>query len=142
MNTQEIQWKGEHGFWNHERYDGNGYPDGLKGEEIPIATQVVFLADAYDILVSESAYRKGIPHKEAIRNILEGKSGAVNHALRDCRTVFDNCHRHFAWHSAFNQLLLECLLDGQNRIQRELGCQMPDGIKFDCCPKISNFSEK
>ena len=118
MNTQEIQWKGEHGSWNHERYDGNGYPDGLKGEEIPIATQVVFLADAYDILVSESAYRKGIPHKEAIRNILEGKSGA------------------------FNQLLLECLLDGQNRIQRELGCQMPDGIKFDCCPKISNFSEK
>ncbi|GAA6265534.1 hypothetical protein F110043I8_25190 [Ruminococcus sp. f11] len=125
MNTQEIQWKGEHGFWHHERYDGNGYPDGLKGEEIPIATQVVFLADAYDILVSESAYRKGIPHKEAIRNILEGKSGA------------------------FNQLLLECLLDGQNRIQRELGCQMPDarcqmpdGIKFDCCPKISNFSEK
>ena len=83
------------------------------------------MADAYDILVSESAYRKGIPHKEAIRNILEGKSGA------------------------FNQLLLECLLDGQNRIQRELGCQMPDarcqmpdGIKFDCCPKISNFSEK
>ena len=73
MNTQEIQWKGEHGFWHHERYDGNGYPDGLKGEEIPIATQVVFLADAYDILVSESAYRKGIPHKEAIRNILEGK---------------------------------------------------------------------
>lgn len=104
--------------WHHERYDGNGYPDGLKGEEIPIAAQVVSLADAYDILVSERAYRKGIPHKEAIRNILEGKSGA------------------------FNPLLLECLLDGQNRIQRELGCQMTGEIKFDCCPKISNFNEK
>ena len=104
--------------WHHERYDGNGYPDGLKGEEIPIAAQVVSLADAYDILVSERAYRKEIPHKEAIRNILEGKSGA------------------------FNPLLLECLLDGQNQIQRELGCQMTGEIKFDCCPKISNFSEK
>ena len=104
--------------WHHERYDGNGYPDGLKGEKIPIAAQVVSLADAYDILVSERAYKKAIPHKEAIRSILDGESGA------------------------FNPILLECLVEAQNRIQRELGSQIISDMKFDCCPKISNLVEK
>ena len=104
--------------WHHERYDGNGYPDGLKGEEIPIAAQVVSLADAYDILVSKRAYKEAIPHREAIKKILEGESGI------------------------FNPVLLECLVNAQGRIQRELGSQIISDMKFDCCPRISNFVEK
>lgn len=104
--------------WHHERYDGNGYPDGLKGEEIPIAAQVVSLADAYDILVSKRAYKEAIPHKEAVKRILEGESGI------------------------FNPVLLECLVNAQGRIQRELGSQIISDMKFDCCPRISNFVEK
>ena len=46
--------------WHHERYDGKGYPDGLKGEEIPIAAQVVSIADVYDAMTSNRIYRKGI----------------------------------------------------------------------------------
>ena len=52
--------------WHHERYDGKGYPDGLKGAEIPISAQVVSLADVYDALTNERVYKKAIPHEKAI----------------------------------------------------------------------------
>ena len=48
--------------WHHERYDGHGYPDGLKGEEIPISAQVVSMADVYDALTSERVYKKAFSH--------------------------------------------------------------------------------
>ena len=86
--------------WHHERYDGKGYPDGLKGEAIPIAAQVVALADVYDALVSERVYKKAFPHEKAIEMIMNGECGA------------------------FNPLLLECLSDIQNRMKHEL---MSDG---------------
>ena len=52
--------------WHHERYDGRGYPDGLKGEEIPISAQVVSLADVYDALASDRVYKKAYSHEKAI----------------------------------------------------------------------------
>ena len=70
--------------WHHERYDGNGYPDGLKGEEIPIAAQVVALADVYDALTSERCYKKAHSHEEALKMILEGQCGAFNPSLLLC----------------------------------------------------------
>ena len=79
--------------WHHERYDGRGYPDGLKGEEIPISAQVVSLADVYDALVSDRVYKKAYSHEKAIRMILNGECGV------------------------FNPLLLECLLDIEDKIK-------------------------
>ncbi len=70
--------------WHHERYDGNGYPDGLKGEEIPIAAQVVALADVYDALTSERCYKKAYSHEVAMKMILEGQCGAFNPTLLLC----------------------------------------------------------
>lgn len=70
--------------WHHERYDGNGYPDGLKGEEIPIAAQVVALVDVYDALISERCYKKAYSHGEALKMILEGQCGAFNPTLLLC----------------------------------------------------------
>ncbi len=64
--------------WHHERYDGKGYPDGLKGEEIPISAQVVALADVYDALISERVYKKAYSHEKAVEMILNGECGTFN----------------------------------------------------------------
>ena len=69
--------------WHHERWDGKGYPDGLKGDEIPIAAQVVSVADVYDALTSVRVYKDAIPHEEAIKMILDGKCGTFNPLLLD-----------------------------------------------------------
>lgn len=82
--------------WHHERWDGKGYPDGLKGDEIPIAAQVVSVADVYDALTSERVYKDAIPHEQAIQMILDGKCGT------------------------FNPLLIECLLEVKDRIAKTL----------------------
>ena len=87
--------------WHHERYDGTGYPDGLAGDSIPIAAQVVGLADAYDILTGKHGRVDPIPHTAAIQYILQGKAGA------------------------FNPLLVECLSDIQYRIVDELEAALP-----------------
>ena len=67
--------------WHHERYDGSGYPDGLKGEEIPISAQAVALADVYDALTGERIYKKAYPHAEAVRMLVNGEAGAFNPLL-------------------------------------------------------------
>jgi len=59
---------------HHESYDGRGYPGGLKGEEIPIGSRIVSVIDAYDAMVSNRCYRKGLAHEEAIRRLLAGGS--------------------------------------------------------------------
>ena len=56
--------------WHHERWDGRGYPDGLKGDEIPISAQLVSLADVYDALTSERCYKKAFSHEKAMQMIL------------------------------------------------------------------------
>lgn len=70
--------------WHHERYDGRGYPDGLKGDEIPISAQIVSIADVYDALVSERVYKKAYTHEKAIDMILNGECGTFNPVLLEC----------------------------------------------------------
>lgn len=70
--------------WHHEKYDGNGYPDGLKEENIPICAQVVSMADVYDALTSERCYKRSYTHDEAIKMIINGECGAFNPLLIQC----------------------------------------------------------
>lgn len=69
---------------HHERWDGRGYPDGLKGDELSIWVQVVALADVYDALVSERVYKKAFSHEEACRMILAGECGEFSPVMREC----------------------------------------------------------
>ena len=70
--------------WHHERWDGKGYPDGLKGEEIPISAQVVSIVDVYDALTSERCYKKAFDHDTAVKMMLEGQCGQFNPVLLKC----------------------------------------------------------
>lgn len=79
--------------WHHERYDGKGYPDGLKGDDIPISAQVVSLADVYDALTSKRVYKEAYSHEKAMEMIFAGECGS------------------------FNPLLLECLRDVEEQLQ-------------------------
>lgn len=67
--------------WHHERWDGRGYPDGISGEQIPIAAQVVALADVYDALTSKRCYKDALPHEKAVEMILNGECGSMNPEL-------------------------------------------------------------
>lgn len=69
---------------HHERWDGKGYPDGLKGDEIAIWSQVVALADVYDALVSERVYKAAYTHDQAVGMILNGECGSFNPDVLTC----------------------------------------------------------
>ena len=97
--------------WHHERWDGSGYPDGRRGDDIPIAAQVVALADAYDGLVGKRDKHEALSQEEAVAELTAGKRGA------------------------FNPLLLECLRDVESRLAEETETDAPPppkkGILFD-----------
>jgi len=69
--------------FHHERWDGNGYPDKLRGENIPLQARMMSLADVYDALISERAYKKAFSHEEAMRTIAEGRGTQFDPNLTD-----------------------------------------------------------
>ena len=84
MEKPLLRIAGEICRWHHERWDGHGYPDGLIGEQIPIAAQVVALADVYDALTSKRCYKDAYDHETALNMILAGECGAFNPLLLKC----------------------------------------------------------
>jgi len=100
--------------WHHERWDGKGYPDGLKGEEIPICAQVVSIVDVYDALTSERCYKKAFDHDTAIQMILDGQCGQ------------------------FNPLLLKCLKELSLQLSKMSGKEMDDNKYSHEIQRLSN----
>lgn len=96
QNERLVKYAIEICRWHHERWNGEGYPDGLKGDAIPIAAQVVSVADVYDALTSERCYKEAFSHEKSMRMIHSGECGN------------------------FNPLLLECLDEIAVRLQKEL----------------------
>ena len=100
--------------WHHERWDGKGYPDGLKGEEIPISAQVVSIVDVYDALTSERCYKKAFDHDTAIQMILDGQCGQ------------------------FNPILLKCLKELSLQLSKMLDKKMDDNSYYREVQRLSN----
>ncbi len=76
---------------NHmERWDGKGYPEGLKENQIPLSAQLVSIAEAYDVLVSKRVYKNAYKHAEAVRMINEGECGAFNPIILQCFNEIEN----------------------------------------------------
>ena len=100
--------------WHHERWDGKGYPDGLKEEEIPICAQVVSVVDVYDALTSERCYKKAFDHDTAIQMILDGQCGQ------------------------FNPILLKCLKELSPQLSKMLGKEIDDNKYYHEIQRFSN----
>ncbi len=105
QGEQLLKYSYEIARWHHERYDGKGYPDGLKGDEIPISAQVVSVADVYDALTNDRVYKKASTHEEAMKMILTGECGK------------------------FNPILIECLLDAEHDIYNALHTKKNNPLK-------------
>ena len=138
--------------WHHERWDGGGYPDRLKGDEIPIAAQVVALADVYDALTSERCYKQSYSHEKAVDMILHGECGSFNPLLMEClkessellrtelqRSEYDRGFRHEARRLS-EEILHREALPREDRAQRLLDlerertafyAEQRGGIQFD-----------
>ena len=106
--------------WHHEKWAGKGYPDGLKGEEIPISAQVVSIVDVYDALTSERCYKNAFDHDTAIQMILDGQCGQ------------------------FNPILLKCLKELSIQLSKMLNKEMDDNKYFHEIQRLSNeiFNDK
>ncbi|MCQ2567774.1 MAG: diguanylate cyclase [Mogibacterium sp.] len=75
--------------WHHEKYDGGGYPDGLKGDEIPVSAQIVAIADCYDALMSDRTYKPAYSAEKAYSMIMNGECGVFGEKIL---RSFARCH--------------------------------------------------
>ncbi|MCI8608790.1 MAG: diguanylate cyclase [Firmicutes bacterium] len=149
--------------WHHERYDGGGYPDGLKGDEIPIAAQIVALADVYDALTSDRSYKKAFSHEQAISMILNGECGIFNPVLLEClkeidetlqketenRTLFQTSQREIQnvaeemlQHRELNASERTLQLLEQERMKNSFYATLTHDIQFECTadPSVMTIS--
>lgn len=121
--------------YHHERFDGTGYPEGLKGDEIPLPAQIVGLVDAFAALVSKRAYRCAYQPSFARDMIMSGKCGSFNPMILES---FDHC----------STRLTECLTKGVDNDTTEMNKATRDSFKFktvinnQTMPIISHMAEQ
>jgi len=102
-------------LYHHERWDGSGYPEGLRGEEIPICAQVTSLADVYDALTTDRVYKERYPHTQAVNMILNKECGTFSPKLLD---AFKNVKEQFA-------VLAETFADNTAPVPEEFTAPLP-----------------
>lgn len=75
---------------HHERFGGGGYPNGLKGEDIPLGARIIAVADTYDAMTSDRPYRLGLDHESAVNEIIKNKGSQFDDRLVDTFMVIES----------------------------------------------------
>ena len=91
-----LRYAREIAFTHQEKWDGSGYPQGLKGDEIPISGRLMALADVYDALISKRIYKPLFPHEKAVGIIMEGKETHFDPDIVDAFIALENTFRNIA----------------------------------------------
>ena len=130
--------------WHHERWDGKGYPDGLKGEEIPISAQVVSIVDVYDALTSERCYKKAFDHDTAIQMILDGQCGQFNPVLLKC---LKELSLQFSECLLINQMIINSIMKRRDSLMKYLGkslypVKIIPSVSLSLCRKRLSFLKR
>jgi len=104
-----IRYAREIAYTHQEKWDGSGYPNGLKGDEIPISGRLMALADVYDALISKRVYKPPFSHEKAMKIIVEGKGSHFDADIVDAFIVLEKTFRNialsFADHDEERQML-------------------------------------
>ena len=91
-----LRYAREIAYTHQEKWDGSGYPTGLKGDEIPISGRLMALADVYDALISKRVYKPPFPHEKAVEIIVEGKGNHFDPDIVDAFIELENTFRNIA----------------------------------------------
>ena len=95
-NTSFLRIAREIAYTHHEKWDGTGYPQGIKGNEIPISGRLMAVADVYDAFISKRAYKPAFPHEKALKMVLENKGKHFDPDVVDAFTELGNTFRKIA----------------------------------------------
>ncbi len=133
--------------FHHERWDGNGYPDGLKGDQIPLSAQVVAIADVYDSLIRKRVYQEPVSREKAVEMIKNGECGVMNPVvLNSFLKLEETIYQRFYLHddAVWKQEMIEGLLLSnrtalyqQNLSDRTLGLLERERQRYNQLSKMS-----
>lgn len=126
QNSELLRYAGQICRYHHERSDGRGYPEGLKGYDIPVSAQAVALADVYDALTSVRCYKAAYTHEQAVQMILNGECGAFNPEILDCLRLMEKeiqaavAQQNFGDYTDDGMPLANKILAGENHVMEEV----------------------
>ena len=138
--------------WHHERIDGKGYPDGLKGNEIPEEARIIAVADAYDAMTSNRSYRKSLPQAAVRQQIINGKGTQFDEHIADVMIAMIDADKDYAMREGFaekaglndkSESATIRHMDGQTQIPEKLSGleQLDTALGLYLCGDVEDYIE-